>query len=349
MLLLQCRNFGDAVISTGLIEALSRSGQNIEWHVLTRRNCRSIYSNSPFVTQVHVGEFPMGTGRSFGVAEARALLATVFGLRRLGFDRVVNICGDLRENLLGWTVAPAANSGPRWPAAHPNRHHVRQGMSGLLRTQVQVPVDQPSLYAAVQRIATALGATAPARQRLYDLAGQPYLHRASGQVIGLHPVTSLNFKEWPLQRWRALASLIRQRGWKMVLFGAPAERERLSASFEGLTGNGTDIFTGSLDEFFARLSGLSAYVGLDSFGAHAAQAIGTPSVVLNGPNFADLFRPPDAVVIDGGAGLPCHPCYGRPMCQASAEPYRCIRGIAETMVIQHLERLVRAGASGRQD
>ena len=342
VLLLQCRNVGDAVIGTGFSEALGRSEQGIELHVLTRAAFRPLYADSPYVAEVHIGEFPMGSVRRFGAAQAAALPGLIARLRRLRFDRVVNLCGDFRENALGWAIGGGGNCGPVWPAGHAYRQHARQGLTGLLPGAVRIAPDAPSVYAAVQSVATALGATAPARQRLYDAGGNAYAHRPQGRVVGLHPSSSQPCKEWPGARWRSLIGLIRAEGHAVLVFGAPAERERLAAELDGLLGPQVELVTGPMDAFFERLSRVAAFVGLDSFGIHAAHAIGVPSIALNGANQANLVMPPDALLIDGGIGVSCHPCFSRPTCLDDANPYRCIRDIPEARVMEHLRRLLPA-------
>jgi ADP-heptose:LPS heptosyltransferase len=342
ILLLQCRNYGDAVIGTGLAEALGGAGQGVELHVLTRPRFRELYAHNPHVAAVHEAEFPMGTAKSFGAAQLLPLLRQVAALRRLRFERVVNLCGDARENLLGWLIAPRGNCGPVWPDGHPHRKLVRQGLCRLLGVPVAMVQEETGMYAMVERFARALGAGAPARQRVYDRAGLAYRHRGGARLIGLHPAAGLACKEWPAQRWRALAQALRQEGWGLRVFGAPGERPRLEADFAGLLGPGLELATGGLDEFFLGLTGLSAYVGLDSFGIHAAHAVGTPAVLLNGGILAPLIRPPGTALVDGGAGMPCHPCYYRPSCTAQASPYGCIRALPEQSVLRELRGLLPA-------
>lgn len=340
VLLLQCRNIGDAVIGTGLVEALGRSAPGLELHVLTRAGFRPLYAHNPYVAAVHEAEFPMGARRRFSAAGAALLLRRVASLRGLPFDRVVNLCGDFRENALGWLIAPRGNCGPVWPDGHPQRQHVRQGLIRLVPGALRIAPQAINVYAAVEGLAASLGASAPARQRLYDAQGHPYRHRPRPGVVGLHPSSAHPCKEWPLQRWRALIGLIRDSGRAVVVFGAAAEREHLAAAFDGVLGPGVELATGALDSFFERLSGVAAFVGLDSFAIHAAYAIGVPSILINGANVAEMIRPPGAALIDNGPNVPCHPCYMRPVCSAEPSPYRCIREVAEAQVMQGLRRLM---------
>jgi heptosyltransferase-3 len=125
-----------------------------------------------------------------------------------------------------------------------------------------------------------------------------------------------------------------------VAFCAPSERAALAAGLGDLPG--LELASGDTDDFFARLCRVAAFVGLDSFGIHAAHAIGVPSIMLNGANLAEAIKPPQARLIDGGIGVSCHPCYNKPTCTATAEPYRCIRAIAETQVLRGLQVLLAA-------
>jgi heptosyltransferase-3 len=346
LLLLQCRNYGDAVIGTGLVEALGRSGCGTELHLLTRPRFAALYRNNPLVSEVHLAEFPMGTAKSFGPGAALHLARQVARLRRRGYDRVVSLCGDFREIGLGWSIAPRGNCSLLLPLDHPRRRLERAGLAGLVSVPVPVPPEELNVYAMVQRVATALGATAPARQQLYDAACRLYRHCPDTvPLIGLHPSAGVPSKQWPTQRWRALLALIRAQGWRTLIFGAPAERARLEADFAGLLAADVELATGEVDEFFARLGSLSAFVGLDSFGVHAAHAVGTPVVLLNGPILSGLIAPPGALLVDGGAGLPCHPCYNRPICLDRPKPYQCMGELPESRVLAGLRRLLDAGDS----
>ncbi len=343
LLLLQCRNYGDAVIGTGLVEALG--GQGIELHVLARPRFAALFRNNPHVAQVHTAEFPMGTAKDFRLAAAADLAARTLALRRLRFDRAVNLCGDFREIGLGWAIAPRGNCSPIWPARHPRRQLDRAALQGLVSHPVPVPEQELGIYAVVQRIAAALGGRNRARSRLYDAQRRPYAHAPGQAAIGLHPLAGVACKQWPIERWRALVGLLREQGRPVLIFGAPLERERLEAEFHGLLGQEVRLATGDLDQLFDRLCGIAAFVGLDSFGIHAAQAIGTPCLMLNGGMLAPLVAPPDALLVDGGAGLPCHPCYNRPTCLDTAQPYRCMRELPEQRVLQGLLRLLGDGGA----
>jgi heptosyltransferase III len=339
ILVLQCRNFGDAVVGTGLVEALGRSLPEARIELLTRPQFRALYAGSPYVAAVHEAHFPMGTSKQFGPGAALQLLRRIAALRRARFDTVVDLWGDVREIGLGWSIAPRGVCSVVWPANHPLGGQVRSGLPQLLSLPVPIPAAQVSMYAVTQTVAQALGATAPARPRLYDAQNRPYVHAPENGTIALHLSANQPWRAWPAPRWRDLVKALRAAGMKVVACGAPNERERLLADLEGALDSGVKVATGSLPEFFERLSRAAAFVGLDSFAIHAAHAIGVPSVMLNGANLAAIVCPPGTELLESGAGLPCYPCFNHPTCGGEERPYRCIRDTTEAQVLERLRRL----------
>jgi len=339
VLYIQARNLGDAVVGTGLIEALGRSDPDLGISVLTRPEFREIYENSPLVSEVFYASFPMGTAKNFNFSAGLKLARTVVALRRRRFDQVVHVSGDFRENLLGWMMSPSTNTGVAWENGHPQAKMVRRGCEAYVPNLIRVPADEHSAYSAVQRVASALKAAAPARSRLYDASGDPYVHRPGSDRLGLQPTASQECKLWPPERWRELISIIRAKGLRVAVFGAPADRGYLEACLPGVDDPGVEIIIGPLASFFSRLQDVRVLVGLDSFGIHAAHAIGTPTVMLYGANISTVWTPPGTLVVSNSAPPSCYPCMNRPTCTREEQPYSCIREIPVAAVAEKLEKL----------
>ena len=339
VLLIQGRNFGDSVIVTGLLEALGRSVNDIEISVLTRPHFKEIYERNPFVTHIEYANFPMGTDKRFGGRAALNLIRKLARLHRQRFTEVIHLTGDFRENFLGWLVAPAGNRGVVWEAGNPQSKLVRPGLTGLLTRAITIPAAIENYYEVIQHFATAFGAVAPARPRLYARDGSMLAHRPSANAIGFHMSASLDCKLWPAENWQSLLKLLRGRGYTVTIFGAANEREQILQDLGTAFGAGVDLVTGSLDQFFDGLSRMRAVVCLDSFSVHAAYAIGVPGVMINGANRASMWLPPGFELVDGGHGLPCAPCLNVPICEGSDRPYQCVRDISVDAVISGLDRL----------
>ncbi len=336
ILYLQARNLGDSVMGTGLVEAIGRTWPNIAITVLTRPQFADTYRSNPYVASMQFASFPMGTTKYFGVRPALELAVQVARQHASRFDAVVHFSGDFRENFLGWLISPRGNIGVTWPEGHLFRSQVRVGLQFLLAKRV--PVAEVNLYAALASFAKGLGAVAPALPRLYDRSGRMLEHRSGGDTIGLHPGASQESKLWPRECWRALLDFLVASGFKVALFGAPSERGQL----EAIAPAGdlrVRIVTHPLPDFYEAVASLRALVCLDSFSVHAAKAMGTPAVMINGANIAAVFAPPGVALIDGGARLPCAPCMNKPTCKESASAYACIRSITVNEVIEALRSL----------
>lgn len=90
-------------------------------------------------------------------------------------------------------------------------------------------------------------------------------------------------KNWPMERWAELADRLRSSGYKVILFGA---KEKSTASIANeLDMRGQQ----GIQELAGLLIQCRLFVGLDSFPAHAAAAMCTPSIVLFGVMDPKIF------------------------------------------------------------
>ncbi|WP_406691547.1 glycosyltransferase family 9 protein [Saccharopolyspora sp. ID03-671] len=107
-----------------------------------------------------------------------------------------------------------------------------------------------------------------------DLVGEP------GYVV-LHPAASVPARQWPMFRSRAAVVELAAAGWRVVVTGAPADRE-LTAHVAGHVGADLSGRT-DLPELAAVLDGADAVVVPNTGPAHLAAAVGTPVVSLFAP------------------------------------------------------------------
>lgn len=281
----------------------------------------------------------MGGDKRLSVGGAVRLASGVARLRRETFDFVVNIAGDVREVMLGWLIAPGGNCSVIFDAKSEQRRMIRHGMTNLVSVPVQIPTDEINIYSIVERVAARFGATVSAHPRVYDPSGHRYSHSATEKEVAIHMVASQRSREWPVARWRNLIGLIRGNNVGVTVLGAPSDRDRLLHDLAEVLDEQVRVVTGSLDGFFANLGKARAFVGLDSFAIHAAYALDVPSIMLNGSNRAEMWRPPGVKLLEGGRGLSCYPCFNKPICEDWERPYQCIQDIPEAAVIRLLEQL----------
>ena len=290
VLMLQCRYLGDAIVLTGLIEGLGRLDPALEIDVLTNRVCVPIFKNNPLVNQIYEAVFPISSIEKFGIKAAFQLLTLLVRLRFHGYDKSFNIFGDFRENLFGWMVSPGGNAGLIWSPGNPLRTSLRTGLTGLLADHLVIEADAPGVYAAISQFSRHHGATEITEPKLYDQNQQTYSH-TGGEAIGLHLGASQECRIWPVEKWRNLAEIIRDHRRPVLVFGAPEERQFLEDHFTDIVDDPTAIVTGSFDNFFEHLTRIGTLICQDSFASHAAFAIGTPRIIINGANLSEIWWP----------------------------------------------------------
>ena len=96
-------------------------------------------------------------------------------------------------------------------------------------------------------------------------------------------------REWPRERYDALATRLRTLGWDVVLL---------------------DNSIHELDVLLDTLAGARRFIGNDSGPGHLAALLGVPTFTIFGPQLPELFAPqhPQAAWI-GGAPCPYKPCF----------------------------------------
>ncbi|HVH21272.1 MAG TPA: glycosyltransferase family 9 protein [Pseudonocardia sp.] len=184
------------------------------------------------------------------------------------------------------------------PAPDDGMHQVDRSLYLLDRLGV-APVP-PTLHAAVPATARAAARTVLARQGLS--AGDPY--------AVLLPGASCPSRRYPADRFRAVALDLARSGLPVVVCGSASERE-LARVVSGQDEPGVVTAAGELDVpgLAAVLAGAAVVVANNSGGAHLADAVGTPVVVLfAGTELVDQYQPRSvpAVVLRVPTG--CTPC-----------------------------------------
>jgi heptosyltransferase I len=233
-------------------------------------------------------------------------------LRKANFDLVVDLQGLFRSGFFAWTTrAPfrvgfaeareaagifythriPSSGGERHPQHSGGRHAVERNLDlaeamGCGRSPVEfsLPIGEPEKKWVAEKLGS-----------------------LSGYAV-LIPGTAWETKRWPVERFAALADMLRERhGLKIVAAGSPdeislAEQIRPDLNLAGQT---------SLRQLTALIAQANLIVANDSGPMHIAAALQRPLITPFGPTNPDLtgpYRRPDAVV---RLDIPCSPCYSR--------------------------------------
>ncbi len=176
-------------------------------------------------------------------------------------------------------------------------------------------------------------ARAHADELLAPLGGRAPVALAPGAAYG--PA-----KQWPMERFEAVARALRDRGEATIVVGGEAERPlgaRLAeAGALDLTGA-----TGLMDAV-AVLARSRALVTNDSGALHLGRAAGVPVAALFGSSTPDWTGPEPHEGEALWRGLSCSPCFRRRCPLGGDEHLRCLRDISVDQVLEVLERVMRA-------
>ncbi|POX43861.1 glycosyl transferase [Streptomyces sp. Ru71] len=114
-------------------------------------------------------------------------------------------------------------------------------------------------------------------------------------AVVLHPGAGAPSRCWPVERYAAVATALRERGRRVVVTGGEGEDDLVARLAKTARLPDTDTFGGGPP--FARLSalvaGAHAVISGDTGIAHLAVAHATPSVTLFGPVAPSRWGPPD--------------------------------------------------------
>jgi heptosyltransferase-3 len=314
-LVIQLRHHGDVLLASPLFTVLKNRVPSIELDALVYSETREMLDLHPAISRVHqVRRDLKGARTTTRIAEEWRLFA---GLRQRGYDLIVHLSehprGAWLARALGarYAVAPNFSRKARvWKRSfthlfplppHARRHRVEVNLDALRRIGIQPDEGERALVLVpgedAERAVEAL------------LSGNGLAPR---DFIHFHPGSRWQFKCWPPERAASLIDALARRGERVVLTGAPDERERaLIAEIRGRAGAQFTDLSGRLT--LKQLAALSAraklFIGVDSAPMHIAAAVRTPVVALFGPS-GELewgpWRVPHRVVASGAHA--CRPC-----------------------------------------
>jgi ADP-heptose:LPS heptosyltransferase len=114
-----------------------------------------------------------------------------------------------------------------------------------------------------------------------------------GAVV-IHAGAFYGSRQWPVERFAAVAQALAAEGETVMVTGGDADRERAVPIVQasGLPGEAMLAARLSLDELAALIAAARLVVSADTGAAHLASAYGTPSVVLFGPAPVEEWGPP---------------------------------------------------------
>ena len=148
-----------------------------------------------------------------------------------------------------------------------------------------------------------------ARSRTSSLLAQQNIDSTAPFIL-LHPGASAKARRYPIERFAAVATLLLQRGWPVLV--TAIEREApLIEEMRSLAPNAHYLLAETtLEEYAALIERAALVICNDTLPMHLSDALRTPEVVLfSGTDYEEAWRPRATQAHLLRRPTPCHPCY----------------------------------------
>jgi len=347
VLVLRLDRIGDLVMSLPALADLRSALPKARIRLAVGRWSAAIAESAP-VDEILVWSAPWVGRSSEGSESALALARRAHALAEAPPDLAIDLQGDVRASWLLWLSGARARVG-----------YANTGGDYLL-TDV-IPLDETVSWVEQNRraVAQALGRSpGEARAEIVRDADRVAADRilaehaiARRPLVAIHPSGGRAIKQWPLERWRAVAALLQGRfGATVLITGSAADAPLAAEMARGLEPKPVDL-TGRLSvrEMLGLLARLDLFLSPDTGPMHMAAAVGTPSLSVFGPS--DPVR-----YFSGGSGqsgtrhvvarheLWCAPCnlIRKPPAECAALPApECLDRVSVDQVVAEAVRLLR--------
>lgn len=347
VLFTRLRNLGEAVLDTANLRALKRFRPDLQIATLVEAIYTDLYAADPDIEAI-----PLLRDADDKRSTFTARLSVIKEIRHRKFAAVINLHGGPTSAQLSFASGAKHRVAPA---------HFRNGYAYNLRIP---PVDdilkQPG---ASQKLHTVenqfaefqwLGLPGELAMPTHLCVAPPMREAANGKLSAagidpakpyavLAPTNEFYTKRWMPERFAAVAENLIERGYQIVMTGAPTPEQvaQLKAVQTATKQKLSSISSLSIGELVAVIAGGKLFIGNDSGPAHIAAAVKTPLVVMFGPASSVRWRPwraPSELVQNYFA---CNPC-SMYRCEAFDEP-ECIRSITVAQVMGAIQKVLSNG------
>jgi len=331
ILLIRVDGIGDLAMCAAIFPSLRKKFPKAQIDLLTSENAAPVADL--FVAEGWLNNVWRMPLKGRGLKPYRKLAKD---FRKLRYDAGIDLRGDMRNLLLMWL------------AGIPRRLGLRgSGLSYLATALVELPVDaHQSAESAelVRRLGVEEMEPWPRLPLQASHIAEADRWLAENGVAADRPICAMHLgafypvKEWPLERFAAVAKKLHERtGAQIVAIGGPPEAE-LGKALAAQVRFPVALAAGrtSLVLTAAIVSRCDVFIGADSGPAHVAAGVGCAVVVLFGPAIVQKYQPrsPRVTVM-----APVGQC--DPLCDQV-----CARPVESRCMMQHNVEAVAAKAEG---
>lgn len=277
ILLIQVRRLGDVILAAGILEDLRRAFPSAQIDFLTGPVPAQLLRHHPLIDELMVYD------RAHHWREA-------LRLRRRRYDWVIDGQGSPTTARLAWLSGAPVRAGWGVRVWHHLYTHVvpRAGLENVYVVRERqrflemlgVPIGEPRT-----RLVVTPDEVAAARQVLRG-AGVPDERPRAALVLSV----SEPIREWPAERYAALATALEADGIAPVLLENPGDESKV-ARFRAAAPQVPVVRTYDARLLLGTITACDVLVSGDTGPAHMATALGVPRVTLYGPTDPDQWNP----------------------------------------------------------
>lgn len=252
-----------------------------QWEPLLRSHAGTM----PLVHHIHRAETKRWNRAPFSLSTAKNILQLRKELRAEKYDLCIDLQGSIRSAIIGRMANARHFVGSATP---------RESAARLLYTQ-QTAVAQPHVIAqGAEILSAALAHEIKPLQHLpfpVDESEKQWCNTLLGDdtrpVAFLAPRAGWGAKQWPPERFGAVASQLAQRGWRVLVNAIPANAQHggdiIAASVVTASEGSAATVECTLPQLIALTQKLNLFIGGDTGPMHLAAASGVPCVAIFGP------------------------------------------------------------------
>lgn len=335
VLILKLGQIGDVIMAIPGVHALHQQGFEIHW--ACGRAVQPLLACYSWIHPLSVNDKAILFGGPLERLKSISALWRATGFQQ--YDFCATLYYDRRYKLLALPIRSRRklifSRESRLLSLIPGRHHTDEYARVLLRTR-----DSDCEHSLMPVLPDQLPSSPlPAKTAARRIAMVPggVNHLIHEQAAGQMPEQAL--RRWSIESYVSVAKRLAERGWEILLVGAPEDRW-VKSLFQSVAT--TDCLgTMTLPEVVSTFNTCDAVVTHDTGPLHLA-GLSTASIVgIFGPTdpATRVPRRPSVVGIWGGQGFACRPCYdGRDFAPCTFNG--CMYQVTPDLVLSELDRLL---------
>jgi heptosyltransferase-3 len=339
--LLASRGLGDSVVLADTIHFVEKSNPFLKLVIAGKAANLCVLRELGIQAEYIEIPFPASTGKNVNLSSSLKLLETLSRIRGRGIEVGINPIPDFREDL-AFRLVSCTNT---YRGNFSKSEAVTKQCRGFKiveygRSVELAPDDIYSMYR--QLFCYALGISYNGKLNSRYISVSPI------QRILVCPFSGHTSREWPINEWLILCSLLKQRDLDVsIIFpqGKSEENQSRTLAFAQL---GISVYVPKLEEFVGLIKEFQLVICHDSFAAHLANYFKISTIVVSGSGDYRTWVP-SSNVITNGHNCPTFPCHSRPKCMGSAHELTCINSIKPETVASAVDKIVTYSYGSQQN